>query len=83
MTHETLERAKNNRKEREEKISQLNDVNKILANLSDDAIIWLDMNGNYAYRIFPTVKEYRLLLRNIHDRINVEISELDREFEGL
>ena len=83
MTHETLERAKNNRKERIEKVEHLNDINKILANLSDDAIIWLDVNGNCANRIYPTVREYRFLLRNIHDRLGVEIAELDKEFESL
>lgn len=83
MTQETLDRAKKNREERGEKEIQLTEVNRIFNNLSDDKIIWLDMNGNSNNRIMPTVNEYRHLLRIMRDRLDAEIGDLDKEFEGL
>ena len=83
MTPETLDRAKMNRKERAEKLQQYETINRIYANTADDDIIWLDKNSTYDSRIFPTVKEYRFLLRSIRDRLDAEISDLDKEFEEL
>lgn len=81
MTQETLEKAKENRKIREEKLAQYNNVSWKHDNLSDDKNIWLDVCGNQ--RIYPTNAEYKCLLRTIRDRLDAEISELDKEFELL
>lgn len=83
MTQETLDRAKKNREERNEKFSQLTEVNRIFNNLSDDKIIWLDMNSTNNNRIMPTVNEYRHLLRIMRDRLCAEIGDLEREFAEL
>lgn len=83
MTLKTLEKAKENRKIREEKIAQYNDVSWKHDNLSNDKIIWLDVCGNCSQRIYPTNEEYKSLLRTIRDRLDAEISELDKEFESL
>ena len=83
MTQETLDKAKENRKERAEKLEQYNDVSWRHDNLSDDKIIWLDVCGNCSQRIYPTNAEYKNLLRTIRDRLDAEISELDKEFESL
>ena len=83
MTQETLEKAKQNRKEREEKGIQLTEVNRLFDKLSDDKIIWLDMNSNNNNRIMPTVNECRHLLRIMRDRLCAEIGDLEREFESL
>ena len=83
MTQETLEKAKENRKIREEKLAQYNNVSWKHDNLSNDKIIWLDVCGNCSQRIYPTNAEYRNLLRTIRDRLDAEISALDKEFEEL
>ena len=83
MTQETLEKAKENRKIREAKLAQYNDVSWKHDNLSDDKIIGLDVCGDCSQRIYPTNAEYRNLLRTIRDRLDVEIAELDKEFESL
>ena len=83
MTQETLEKAKKNRKERAEKLEQYNDVSRRHDNLSKDRRIWLDVCGNCNQRIFPTNSEYKNLLRTIRDRLDAEISALDKEFESL
>ena len=83
MTQETLEKAKENRKIRAEKLAQYNDVSWRHDNLSDEKIIWLDVCGNCANRIHPTNAEYKSLLRTIRDRLDAEIAELDKEFAEL
>ena len=83
MTQETLEKAKQNRKERAEKLEQYNDVSRRHDNLSKDRRIWLDVCGNCNQRIFPTNAEYKSLLRTIRDRLDAEISALDKEFAEL
>lgn len=83
MTQETLDRAKKNREERGEKKIHLTEVNRILNNLSDNDIIWLDKNSNSDNRIMPTVNEYRHLLRIMKHRLYAEIENLDKEFESL
>lgn len=83
MTPETLNRANRNRKERAEKLQQYETINRIYANTADDDIIWLDKNSTSDSRIYPTVKEFRFLLRNIRDRLDAEISDLDKEFGEL
>lgn len=83
MTHETLERAKNNRKEREEKLGDYNKVSGMLDNISDNDILWFDFCGNTYARIVPTAKECRDFLRIVRDRLDAEIGELDKEFESL
>ena len=83
MTQETLEKAKQNRKERAEKLEQYNDVSRRHDNLSKDSMIWLDVCGNCNQRIFPTNAEYKSLLRTIRDRLDAEISALDKEFAEL
>ena len=83
MTQETLEKAKENRKIYAEKFAQYTDVSLKHDNLSDDKIIWLDVCGNCANRIHPTNSEYKNLLRTIRDRLDAEISALDKEFEEL
>lgn len=83
MTQEKLTKAMQNRKERAAKLEQYEDINRIYANTADDDIIWLDKNSTSNSRIFPTVKEFRFLLRNIRDRLDAEISDLDKEFGEL
>lgn len=83
MTQEKLTKAMQNRKERAAKLAQYEDINRIYANTADDDIIWLDKNSTCDSRIFPTVKEFRFLLRNIRDRLDAEISDLDKEFGEL
>lgn len=83
MTLKTLEKAKENRKIRAEKLTQYTDVSWKHDNLSDDKIIWLDVCGNCSQRIYPTNAEYKSLLRTIRDRLDAEISALDKEFESL
>lgn len=83
MTQETLKRAKNNRKLRSEKLSEYNKVSGIHDNISDNDILWLDFCGNSYARIVPTTKECRDFLRIVRDRLDGEIGDLDKEFEGL
>ena len=83
MTQETLEKAKKNRKERAEKLEQYNDVSRRHDNLSKDRRIWLDVCGNCAMRIHPTNQEFKDLLKIIRDRLDAEISALDKEFAEL
>ena len=83
MTQETLEKAKKNRKDRSEKLSEYNKVSGIHDNISDNDILWFDFCGNTYARIVPTAKECRDFLRIVRDRLDVEIGDLDREFEEL
>lgn len=83
MTRETLVRANENRKERLEKISQYNHISKMHDRTSDNDIICLDKNCTTDQRIYPTVEEFRAFLRTIRDRLNAEITALDKEFENM
>lgn len=83
MTQETLEKAKKNRKLRSEKLSEYNKVSGIHDNISDNDILWLDFCGNSYARIVPTTKECRDFLRIVRDRLDAEISDLDKEFKEL
>ena len=83
MTQEKLDRAKANRKERAEKIGEYNRVSGIHDNIADNDSLWLDFCGNTYSKIIPTAKECRDFLRIIRDRLDAEIAELDKEFEGL
>lgn len=83
MTQETLEKAKENRKIRGEKLIRYNDVSWKHDNLPDEKVIWLDVCGASRDSIYPTNAEYKSLLRTIRDRLDAEISELDKEFEAL
>lgn len=83
MTQETLEKAKENRKIRAEKLAQYNDVSWKHDNLPDEKVIWLDVCGNCAQRIYPTYQEFKNLLKIIRDRLDAEISALDKEFAEL
>lgn len=85
MTQETLEKAKENRKKRLEKQNQYNVISWRLDNLTKEKIVWLGICGNSGNgsEIYPTNEEYKSLLRTIRDRLDAEISELDKEFESL
>lgn len=83
MTEETLIRANENRKERLEKLVQYDEISKMYDSVSDNDIIWLDKNCNTNNRIHPTVKEYRDFLLTIRNRLNAEITALDKEFENM
>lgn len=85
MTQETLEKAKQNRKERTEKLNQYNSISWKLDNLTKEKIVWLGICGNSGNgsEIYPTNEEYKSLLRTIRNRLFAEIAELDKEFESL
>lgn len=83
MTEETLLRANGNRKERLEKIAQYNTISRMHDNVSDNDPVWLDKNCDTNQRIYPTVKEFRMFLRTIRDRLDAEITALDKEFENM
>lgn len=82
MTNESFEKATHNRKERKDKLEQYNKVSRIHDGLSDDSLVCFYID-NATTRIYPTAKECRFLLRNIRDRLDIEISELDKEFKEL
>lgn len=83
MTGETLLRANENRKELFEKIAQYKDISRMHDNVSDNDPVWLDKNCNTNQRIYPTVEEFRAFLRMIRDRLDAEITALDKEFETM
>ena len=82
MTQETLKKAIQNRKEREDKLRQYEKVNRIFANTADTDTVIIDV-GCGDKRIYPTGKEFKFLLRNMRDRLDAEINALDKEFESL
>lgn len=83
MNQESLDRAILNRKERKRKLQQYNKVNQEFSKLSDHSIIGLSRPCYTDFLIEPTVDEYRKFLRTIRERLDTEISELDKEFEEL
>lgn len=83
MTQETLEKAKINRDIRKEKLDKYNEVSRMHDELPKDKVIWLDVCGNCARRVHPTYQEFKDLLKIMRDRLNAEISDLDKEFESL
>lgn len=83
MNQESLDKAMENRNERKEKLRQYNKINQELSKLSDHSIIALSRPCCTDTLIEPTVDEYRKFLRMIRERLDMEIAELDKEFEGL
>lgn len=83
MTNEQLKEANRNRNEREQSLKDYNYVSHLYDTTSDNDDVILSINFNPNKQIFPTVKEYRNLLRNMRDRLDAEIAKLDKEFEEL
>lgn len=83
MTQEQLKEANRNRNEREQALKDYNYVSHLYDTTSDNDDVILSINFNPNKKIFPTVKEYRNLLRNMRDRLDAEIAKLDKEFEEL
>lgn len=83
MTNEQLKKATMNRNEREQLLKDYNYVSHLYDTTSDNDDVVLSINFNPNKKIFPTVKEYRNLLRNMRDRLDAEIAKLDKEFEEL
>ena len=83
MTNEQLKEANRNRNEREQALKDYNYVSHLYDTTSDNDDVILSINFNPNKQIFPTVKEYRNLLRNMRDRLDAEIAKLDKEFEEL
>ena len=83
MTEEAMYKANRNRNEREQLLKDYNYVSHLYDTTSDNDDVILNINCNPNKKIFPTVKEYRNLLRNMRDRLDMEISKLDKEFAEL
>lgn len=83
MTQEQLNKANRNRNEREQALKDYNYVSHLHDTTSDNDEIFLNINCNPNKKIFPTAKEYRNLLRNMRDRLDIEIAKLDKEFAEL
>ena len=82
MTQETLEKAKQNCREREEKLRHYEKINLIFGNTADTDVVAIYVECGDK-RIYPTGKEFRFLLRNMRDRLDAEIAALDEEFGKL
>ena len=83
MNQITLNKAISNRDIRKEKLDKYNEVSRMHDELPKDKVIWLDVCGNCAMRIHPTNQEFKDLLKIIRDRLDAEISDLDKEFGEL
>ena len=83
MNQESLDKAMLNRNKRKKKLQQYNKVNYALSTVSDHDIIQLCRPCHSDALVEPTVDEYRKFLRTIRERLDTEISELDKEFESL
>ena len=87
MTDEALKQAVENRKEREDLLEKYNLVSRAVKDLDKEgfvcrAIVRFPGRGSYE-DIYPSVKEFRLMLLNVRDRLDAEIARLDKEFVEL
>lgn len=87
MTELNLEKAKQNRGEREAALAEYNKINEAIKAFSDDGFGFVAKirtweRGDWR-EIHPDPKEFHNLLLNMRDRYDAEIARLDKEFEEL
>lgn len=87
MTDGILKQAVENRKEREDLLSKYNMVTRAVNDLNKKGFVCrtlVQFPGTSRYEdIYPSVKEFRLMLLNVRDRLDAEIARLDKEFAEL
>lgn len=87
MTDGILKQAVENREERENLLNKYNMATRAINDLNKKgfvcrAIVQFPGTGRYE-DIYPSVKEFRLMLLNVRDRLDAEIARLDKEFASL
>ncbi len=87
MTDENLKQAVENRKEREDLLDKYNLVSRAISEFGDERTEYravLRLPGTTCYEdVHPSKKEFRLMLLNVRDRLDAEITRLDKEFIEL
>ena len=87
MTDEALKKAVDNRKEREGLLDKYNLVSRAISEFGDERTEYravLRLPGTTCYEdVHPSKKEFRLMLLNVRDRLDAEITRLDKEFIEL
>lgn len=87
MTELNLERAKTNRKLRENALNEYNKIQEAINELGKEEFRYYAKfktweRGEWK-EICPDPKEFRNMLLNMRDRYDAEITRLDKEFEKL
>lgn len=87
MTDGILKQAVENRKEREDLLNKYNMVSRAVKEIDSRGFVYrtvVQFPGTALYEdIYPSVKEFRLMLLNVRDRLDAEIARLDKEFAEL
>ena len=87
MTDGILKQAVENRKKREDLLNKYNMVSRAVKDLDSRGFVYrtvVQLPGTAIYEdIYPSKKEFRLMLLNVRDRLDAEISRLDKEFSEL
>lgn len=87
MTEMNLEKAKANRKLRENALYEYNKIQEAINELGKEEFSYYTnfkaWERGELTEIYPDPKEFRNMLLNMRDRYDAEIDRLDKEFEGL
>lgn len=87
MTEMNLEKAKVNRKLRENALYEYNKIQEAINEFSKEGFSYIARFKTWERgelkEIYPDPKEFRNMLLNMRDRYDAEIDRLDKEFEGL
>lgn len=87
MTELNLEKAKTNRKLREDALYERKKINEAINEFSKEGFSYIARiktweRGDWK-DIHPDPEEFRNMLLNMRDRYDAEIARLDKEFEEL
>lgn len=87
MTEETMKRLVDNRMERADLLDKYNMVSRVVKDFDKEGFVYRTVvkfpgKSNYE-EIYPSVKEFRLMLLNVRNRLDAEIARLDKEFAEL
>lgn len=87
MTEKKLEEANKNREERTRLLKQYEEVSCAINSFTSKGFVFraiVQLPNTTCYRdIYPSAKEFRLMLLNVRDRLDAEIARLDKEFTEL
>lgn len=87
MTELNLEKAKSNRKLRENALYEYNKISEAINKFNDEGFVFFTKVRTCGHEdwqeIYPDAKEFQKMLLNMRDRYDLEISTLDKEFAEL